>query len=175
MAYIHFLVKDKVYTEGDLNNVEYENNGIIENINIGRNTVKNGEMYWKIWVKGVKCNMRIKSFKFLKNGKLYILLIYDVVRSVLAPNRFLLNRIVEMDNLENYFTYDIEEERINIHFTFLYSNKLRASDKINQLSWIISNSAIFTMFSRIGYELRINQEVKFDFLFKDLNLKANVN
>lgn len=173
-VYLPLLVKDKTYIDGDLNNAQYDNRVVIKNIQIDKSKVKYDERSWVVWGKSRNCSVKSKCFNFYLNGKLHVVPICEIIRGILAPNRFLLNRIVEMDTLENYFTYDIEDGKLNIHFNSLYSSELLAANKINHLAWILTNDEIITMFSKIGYELRKNGSIKFDFLFRNLNIKAKV-
>lgn len=65
-----------------------------------------------------------------------------------------------MDTLENYFTYDVEDDFLNIHFTGQYSRKLLKSEKVNQLAWIITNTEIFKMFNSVSEGLWSKSEIK---------------
>lgn len=169
-ASLHFLVKDKYYIDGDLNNSKAHEESYIEEINLNEFKVNYSEKPWEIRYGKSMVNTKAKSFTFFKNKQLYVLPIYEVIRAILAPNRFLLNRIVEMDTLENYFTYDVEDDFLNIHFTGQYSRKLLKSEKINQLAWIITNSEIFKMFNSVGEGLWSKGEIKLESLFNELRL-----
>lgn len=169
-ASLHFLVKDKYYIDGDINNSKAHEDSYIEEINLNEFKVNYSEKPWEIRYRKSMVNTKAKSFTFFKNKNLYVLPIYEVIRAILAPNRFLLNRIVEMDTLENYFTYDVEDDFLNIHFTGQYSRKLLKSEKINQLAWIITNSEIFKMFNSVGEGLWSKGEIKLESLFNELRL-----
>ncbi len=173
-AAIHLLVKDKYYIDGDLNNSEDGSDTYIEEIKLSKDNIKYSELDWQIWYGGKKIKTKTKSFTFFKEKILYILPIYEVIRAVLAPNRFLLNRIIEMDTLENYFTYDISDDVLDIYFTGLYNKQLLKADKINQLAWLITNEEILRMSNQIGHQQWKLGEIKFDFLFKKLNLKVRL-
>ncbi|MEG0308349.1 MAG: Tn7-like element transposition protein TnsE [Clostridium sp.] len=75
-----------------------------------------------------------------------------------------------MDALENYFTYDVRDDFLNIYFTSQYSRQLLKSEKINQLACMITNDEILRMFNSVGEELWSKGEIKFDSLFNKLNL-----
>lgn len=169
-ASLHFLVKDKYYIDGDLNNSKAHEDSYIEEINLNKFKVSYSEKPWEIRYGKSMINTKAKSFTFFKNKNLYVLPIYEVIRAILAPNRFLLNRIVEMDTLENYFTYDVEDDFLNIHFTGQYSRKLLKSEKVNQLAWIITNPEIFKMFNSVGEGLWSKGEIKLESLFNELRL-----
>jgi len=169
-ASLHFLVKDKYYIEGNLNNSKAHEDSYIEEINLNEFKVNYSEKPWEIRYGKSMVNTKAKSFTFFKNKQLYVLPAYEIIRAILAPNRFLLNRIVEMDTLENYFTYDVEDDFLNIHFTGQYSRKLLKSEKINQLAWMITNSEIFKMFNSVGEDLWSKGEIKLESLFNELKL-----
>ncbi len=169
-ASLHFLVKDKYYIDGNLNNSKAHEDSYIEEINLNEFKVNYSEKPWEIRYGKSMVNTKAKSFTFFKNKQLYVLPAYEIIRAILAPNRFLLNRIVEMDTLENYFTYDVEDDFLNIHFTGQYSRKLLKSEKINQLAWMITNSEIFKMFNSVGEDLWSKGEIKLESLFNELKL-----
>lgn len=173
-ASIHFLSVDKYYTDGNLNNGEVLENQ--ETIDINLNNVKAQyiERNWEVWGTGFRDKTKSKTFNFNKNGLLYTIPIIEVIRAVLAPDRFMLNRIVEMDTLENYFTYEIEQSKLSIHFTLQYEKNLLKSEKINHLAWILTNPKVFKMFNSIGKNMWEMQELKFDFLFNSFNIEARV-
>ncbi|WML36200.1 Tn7-like element transposition protein TnsE [Clostridium sp. OS1-26] len=173
-ASIHFLSVEKYYTDGNLNNGEVlEKEDIIE---INLNGVK-AEYKERDWVNSgseFKDKTKSKTFNFIKNGILYTIPIIEIIRAVLAPDRFMLNRIVEMDTLENYFTYEINGSKLDIHFASEYEEKLLKSEKVNHIAWILTNPKIFKMFNSIGQNIWQLGELKFDFLFDKFNIKARV-
>ena len=173
-ATIHFLVKDKYYIDGNLNDSEVDGESYIEQINLNNTDVKYSESPWQIWYGKRKIETKSKSFIFFKEKVLYVLPIYEVIRAVLAPNRFLLNRIVEMDTIENYYTFNVSGAVLNIYFTKLYNRQLLKEDKINQLAWLITNEDVFKMFNQIGWQLCKLGEVKLDYLFKKMSLKVRL-
>lgn len=173
-AVIHLLVKDKYYIDGDLNNSEDGSDTYIEEIKLSKDNIKYSELDWQIWYGRNKIKTKAKSFNFFKGNSLYVVPIYEIIRVVLAPNRFLLNRIVGVDSLENYFTYEINHDELNIYFTGLYNKRILKDSEINQISWLITNDEILSMFSQVGWNLLKQGQIKFDFLFKHLDLRVNV-
>lgn len=171
---IHLLVKDKYYVDGNLNNSESESDTYIEEIKLSKDNIKYSELDWQIWYGGNKIKTKAKSFTFFKGNSLYVVPIYEIIRAVLAPNRFLLNRIVGVDSLENYFTYEINHDELNIYFTGLYSKRLLKDSEINQISWLITNDEILSMFSQVGWNLLKQGQIKFDFLLKYIDLRVKV-
>lgn len=172
---VHFLSINKYYTDGDLNNAETIEKENIIDINLSGSKVNYNEKSWSNWVEGVEEKTKSKTFNISKNGVRYTIPIIEVIRVVIAPNRFLLNRIVEMDTLENYFTYEIKDNTLYIYFTSEYEKKLLKTERINHLAWIITNPNITRMFNSIGKGLWQLGEFKFDFLLDKFNIKARIN
>lgn len=173
-ASIHFLSIDKYYTDGNLNNGEALENKEVVEINLSGTRAEYKERPWTIWGTGFKIETNSKTFNFYKNGVLYTIPIIEVIRSVLAPDKFMLNRILEMDTLENYFTYELQGNKLNIHFTSEYDKNLLNSEKINHLAWLLTNTKIFRIFNAIGQNLWQLGELKFDFLIDRFNIAARV-
>ncbi|KEH96793.1 hypothetical protein Z962_05915 [Clostridium botulinum C/D str. BKT12695] len=173
-ADIHFLSVDKYYKDGNLNNGGILGNKNMMDINLNGVEAEYNEKDWEIWGSGFKDKTKSKTFNFLKNGILYTIPVIEIIRAVLAPDRFMLNRILEMDTLENYFTYEIEGRELSIHFTSQYEQNLLKSEKINHWAWLLTNPKIFKMFNSIGSNIWGMGELKFDFLFQRFNIKARV-
>ncbi|WP_050491652.1 Tn7-like element transposition protein TnsE [Clostridium botulinum] len=173
-ASIHFLAVDKYYTNGNLNNGEVLGNKEFIDINLTGVRAEYIEKDWEIWGAGFKDKTKSKTFNFSKKGILYTIPIIEIIRAILAPDRFMLNRVLEMDTLENYFIYEIEKSKLNIHFTAQYEQNLLKNEKINHLAWIITNPKVLKMFNSIGLSMWEIGEFKFDFLFDRFNIKARV-
>ncbi len=173
-ASIHFLSVDKYYIDGNLNNGESIEDSIIMDINLGGIKADYREKDWELRGSGFYDKTKSKTFNFLKNGSLFTIPIIEIIRAVLAPNQFLLNRILEKDILENYFTYDITPDKLTLHFTSEYEEKLLKSEKVNQLAWILTNPDILKMFRNIATNLREHGELRYEFLFDKFNIKARV-
>jgi hypothetical protein len=173
-ASLHFLSVDKYYTDGKLNNGEMVEAAEILDIDLSGVTPQYIEKPWKVSGIGFEDDYKSKTFNFKKNGRLYTIPIIEIIRAVIAPDRFSLNRALEMDTLENYFIYEFHKNRLDIHFTDLYEKKLLTSEKINHLAWLITNPNIFKMFNSIGLNMWQGKELKFDFLFENFNIKARV-
>lgn len=173
-ASIHFLSVEKYYMDGNLNNGEAIQNAEVIDINLNGIKVEYKEKDWEIWGTGFKEKTKSKTFNFLKNGVLYTIPIIEVIRAVLAPNKFMLNRILEMDTFESYFTYEMEDGKLEIHFTSEYEPKLLKSEKINHLAWILTNISVLRMFNSVGQGVWEIDELKFDFLLDRFNIRARV-
>ncbi|EES50321.1 Tn7-like element transposition protein TnsE [Clostridium botulinum] len=173
-ASIHFLSVEKHYMDGNLNNGEAIQNAEVIDINLNGIKAEYKEKDWEIWGTGFKEKTKSKTFNFLKNGVLYTIPIIEVIRAVLAPNKFMLNRILEMDTFESYFTYEMKDGKLDIHFTSEYEPKLLKSEKINHLAWIITNISVLRMFNSVGQGVWEMDKLKFDFLLDRFNIRARV-
>lgn len=173
-ASIHFLSVEKYYTDGNLNNGEAIQNAEVIDINLDGIKAEYKEKDWEIWGTGFKEKTKSKTFNFLKNGVLYTIPIVEVIRAVLAPNKFMLNRILEMDTFESYFTYEMKDGKLDIHFTPEYEPKLLKSEKINHLAWILTNISVLRMFNSVGQGVWEMDKLKFDFLLDRFNIRARV-
>ncbi|WP_090088796.1 Tn7-like element transposition protein TnsE [Clostridium uliginosum] len=173
-ASIHFLSVEKYYTDGNLNKGETIQNAEVIDINLNGIKAEYKEKDWEIWGTGFKEKTKSKTFNFLKNGVLYTIPIVEVIRAVLAPNKFVLNRILEMDTFESYFTYEMKDGKLDIHFTSEYEPKLLKSEKINHLAWILTNISVLRMFNSVGQDVWEMDKLKFDFLLDRFNIRARV-
>lgn len=173
-ASIHFLSVEKYYTDGNLNNGEAIQNAEVIDINLNGIKAEYKEKDWEIWGTGFKEKTKSKTFNFLKNGVLYTIPIVEVIRAVLAPNKFMLNRILEMDTFESYFTYEMKDGKLDIHFTSEYEPKLLKSEKINHLAWILTNISVLRMFNSVGQGVWEKEKLEYDFLLDKFSIRARV-
>ncbi|NAS19742.1 hypothetical protein GND98_018330 [Clostridium butyricum] len=174
-ANIHFLSIDKYYIDGDLRSGEIiDTAGIMSTIDIELCGIipKYNEGDWNI----AKSNYKSKSktFNFWKNNVLYTVPIVEIVRAVLAPNTFMLNTILYNDVWEDYFTYDIQDRRLQIAFSNEYKTSYLKSEYYNHLAWMISNDEILKMCNEIGYNMFSQGSLRFDFNMTSFNIKARV-
>ncbi|MBN1063615.1 Tn7-like element transposition protein TnsE [Clostridium botulinum] len=174
-ANIHFLSIDKYYTDGDLRSGEViDNEGVMKtiDINLSRITPKYNETDWNI----LKSNYRSqsKTFSFWKSNVLYTIPIIEIVRAVLAPNTFMLNAILYNDILEDYFTYSIEDRKLQLDFTNEYKKSCLNDKYYNQLAWMISNEEILKMYNDIGYNMISKGKLIFDFNIPNFSITARV-
>ncbi|MBY6790527.1 hypothetical protein HYH43_13900 [Clostridium botulinum] len=174
-ANIYFLSIDKYYVDGNLRSGEIvDTAGMMSTIDISLCgiTPKYNERDWKI----AKSNYKSKSktFNFLKDSVLYTVPIVEIVRAVLAPNTFMLNTILYNDAWEDYFTYDIQDRKLQIAFSNEYKTSYLKSEYYNHLAWMISNDDILKMCNEIGYNMFSKGNLRFDFNMTNFNIKARV-
>ncbi|MGG7162971.1 Tn7-like element transposition protein TnsE [Clostridium ihumii] len=174
-ANIHFLSIDKYYTDGDLNSgkvIDELGNMSIIDIDLSDIIPKYNENNWNIKMSYYKSKSR--TFNFYKNKVLYSIPLVEIIRSVLAPNSFMLNTILYNDTFEDYFTYEVDDNALNLYFNNNYRNAYLKDNYYNHLAWIISNEEILKIIDNIGYNISINNKMMFDFYIRSFKFKARV-
>lgn len=130
-------------------------------ITIYPNQVKYFESEWKI----LNTEEKTKStgFKFKYRNQIYILPLIESIRSILAPNRFLLYRLLEMNNsFLNYFIESQCDNHLHIDFNSTYEKKYTKNDFLFQLLWVITNADIRDLYMNIGYTFVDTGKLKFE-------------
>lgn len=130
-------------------------------ITIYPNQVKYFESEWKI----LNTEEKTKStgFKFKYRNQIYILPLIESIRSILAPNRFLLYRLLEMNNsFLNYFIESQCDNHLHIDFNSTYEKKYTKNDFLFQLLWVITNPDIRNLYMNIGYTFVDTGKLKFE-------------
>jgi hypothetical protein len=171
---VHFLALEKNYTNGNLNNGETDENVEIIDINLNGVKAEYNEKPWEIRGEGFYLKTKSKTFNFYKAGVHYTVPIIEIIRAILAPDKFMLYRILEMDGLENYFTYEVKDRKLNIYFSSEYEAKLLKNEYINHLTWIITNEAILKMFNEVGQGILEKRELSYSFLLNKFSIRARV-
>lgn len=173
-ATIHFLSVNKMYKNGLLNKTDIPKNTKIIELNLDGIEAKYNERDWKI--QGTEIETKSKTFNFSKDGKVYTIPIIEIIRTVLAPDRFMLNLILSMDTIDNFFTYEISDNTLDIYFTSEYEKRLLSNEKINHLAWILANREVLKMLWDISNNIsQLDKgELKFNFLLNNFRIKARV-
>ncbi|MEC1158168.1 hypothetical protein [Cytobacillus horneckiae] len=137
------------------------------------NTVSYFEKEWSIY--GTNDKDISRSFIVSSNNKNYILPLIEVVRSILAPNRFLLYRLFETNSFPQYFIEQYEANKIHLDFSSLFHRKYTKDNFLYQLVWLFSNQDLRRVFENVAYTFINTGIVKFDWLFtKPITIKAIV-
>ncbi|WP_226530352.1 Tn7-like element transposition protein TnsE [Metabacillus niabensis] len=137
------------------------------------NTVSYFEKEWSIY--GTLDKDMSRSFIVSSNNKNYVLPLIEVVRSILAPNRFLLYRLFETNSFPQYFIEQYEANKIHLDFSSLYHRKYTKDNFLYQLVWLLSNQDLRRVFENVAYTFINTGIVKFDWLFtKPITIKAIV-
>lgn len=116
-----------------------------------------------------------RSFTVTYHNKLYVLPLIEVVHSILAPNRFLLYRLFEMNSFPQYFIETYTEGQIHLDFSSQYDLKYTKKSFLYQLVWLLGNHDLRQIFENIPYTFLNTDKLKFDWLFQQpISIKAVV-
>lgn len=171
---IHFFCVGRIYANGIINNYSFEPGARIQAIDLRNSESYYNERVWKI--QGSNDAAISRTFSFVKNKKLYLLPYVEFIRGVLAVNSFALRLILQLDGVEDYFTYEHEREIFKMYFTNEYSKKLLTKENLYHLAWIFSNKSILTMFNQAFMKLvfDLKKENKLPFLLERFELTARI-
>ncbi|WP_230584333.1 hypothetical protein [Lysinibacillus sphaericus] len=161
------------YIDGDISKSTLsEEIGEVE-ITIYPNNATEYEKEWR--VQGTDDKDVSRSFIVKQGNRSYILPLIEVVRSILAPNRFLLYRLFEANSFPQYFIENYESNKIHLHFSTQYNRKYTQSDFLYQLVWLITNQDVRNIFENVAYTFNNTGILKFDWSFKQsITIKAIV-
>lgn len=172
-ANLYFLSIDKYYIDGDLRSGEIiDNEGEMQTIDINLSDVtpRYNETDWNILKS--KYKSKSKTFSFWKHNVLYTIPIIEIVRAILAPNTFMLNAILYNDTWEDYFTYKLDDRKLQIYFTSQYNKSYLKNEYYNHLAWMISNEEILKMCNDVGYNMFSKGKLIFNFNISNFNISA---
>ncbi|MCF2941688.1 hypothetical protein L1N85_25485 [Paenibacillus alkaliterrae] len=114
---------------------------------LAADTVRYSERKWDI--QGTTDTDLSQSFIATFEGEKYTLPLIEVIRSILAPNRFLLYQLFEPNSFPLYFFNKIEYQKLHFEFTSLYAIKYTRQEYLLHLAWLISHSDIRQVFESI--------------------------
>ncbi|MGG4178624.1 hypothetical protein ABEW03_04755 [Virgibacillus pantothenticus] len=132
-------------------------------ITLDPNGVRYYEKPWKI--PGSNDPATSRSFIFSSQGKNVVLPVIEVVRSILAPNGFLLYRLFESNSFPPYFTETYESDRIHLSFSSLYELKYTKTAFVYQLVWLLTTRDLRQVFESLAFKWLQEQTLKFDWNF----------
>lgn len=142
-------------------------------ITIFPNKVKTHKKEWII--SGTNDKDISRSFIVKQGNRSYILPLIEVVRSILAPNRFLLYRLFEAHSFPQYFIENYENNKIHLDFTTLYHRKYTQSNFLYQLVWLLTNQDLRNVFENVAYTFNNTDILDFDWSFRQpITIKAIV-
>ncbi|MBP3971403.1 hypothetical protein KAF80_20520 [Bacillus sp. WL1] len=133
-------------------------------IKIYPNYVMYSEREWSIF--GTSDKDISRSFIVSHQNKKFILPLIEVVRSILATNRFLLYRLFETNSFPQYFIEHYEVNKIHLDFSSQYHHKYTKDNFLYQLVWLLSNPDLRSVFENVAYTFISIGILKFDWLFK---------
>ncbi|MEC1305427.1 Tn7-like element transposition protein TnsE [Lysinibacillus capsici] len=126
----------------------------------------NVSIYERDWqVQGTNDQDVSRSFIVKQGNRSYILPVIEVVRSILAPNRFLLYRLFEMNSFPQYFIENYYPNKIHLHFSSLYNIKYTKTTFLYQLVWLLTNRDLRNVFENVAHTFNQKDCLKFDWSF----------
>lgn len=173
-ANIHYLSIGKYYIDGNLVSSEMiDDNRVMEikDIDLSGIKPKYNESDWNIKASSYKSKSRTLNFK--KGNTVYSIPVIEIVKAVLAPNTFMLNNILYNDISEDYYTYNLENNVLNLYYTRQYKTSYLKSEYYNHLAWLISNEKALNTFNSIGYSM-LNNKLMFDFELDYFKIQARI-
>lgn len=130
---------------------------------IDPNKVKYHERPWSI--QGSIDPATSRSFVFSVNGINVILPVIEVLRSILAPNSFLLYRLFESNSFPQFFTETYEPNKIHLSFSSQYELKYTKTTFIYQLVWLLTNRDLRQTYENIAFTWLQEKTMKFEWRF----------
>lgn len=127
------------------------------------NNVSTHERDWK--VQGTNDKDVSRSFVVKQGNKSYILPVIEVVRSILAPNRFLLYRLFEMNSFPQYFIETYYPNKVYLDFSSLYNIKYTKTVFLYQLVWLLTNRDLRNVFENVAHTFNQQGSLQFDWSF----------
>nr|WP_238937995.1 Tn7-like element transposition protein TnsE [Anaerobacillus isosaccharinicus] len=91
--------------------------------------------------------------------------VIEVVRSILAPNGFLLYRLLESNSFPLYFVETNTPQQIHLSFSSRYEKKYTQKQYVYQLAWLLSNRDARSAFENIAFTWLQEQSLKFEWNF----------
>lgn len=151
------------YVDGDITK-SIPPQGINEiEMTIHPNNVSTYEREWQ--VQGTKDKDISRSFIVKQGNQSYILPVIEVVRSILAPNRFLLYRLFEMNSFPQYFIENYYPNKIHLDFSALYNIKYTKTAFLYQLVWLLTNRDLRNVFENVAHIFNQKGVLQFDWSF----------
>ncbi|MGG0293733.1 Tn7-like element transposition protein TnsE [Bacillus pacificus] len=161
------------YTDGIITTSQSPKDIFEVDITIYPNGVKYYEKPWAI--KGSKDSATSRSFIFSFKGKNIILPVIEVIRSILAPNGFLLYRLFESNSFPQFFTEIYEINKMHLDFSSQYEKKYTKAPFVYQLVWLLTNSDLRRVFENLSFTWLQEKVLKFDWTFtKPITVTARV-
>ncbi|PEF15884.1 Tn7-like element transposition protein TnsE [Bacillus cereus] len=151
------------YTDGIITTSQSPKDIFEVDITIYPNGVKYYEKPWAI--KGSKDSATSRSFIFSFKGKNIILPVIEVIRSILAPNGFLLYRLFESNSFPQFFTEIYETNKMHLNFSSQYEKKYTQAPFVYQLAWLLTNPDLRRAFENISFTWIEERVLKFEWAF----------
>ncbi|KIL74126.1 Tn7-like element transposition protein TnsE [Bacillus badius] len=167
------LAIQHLYMDGDISKSIAPTGTEEVEITISPKSVTYSEREWNIF--GTADKDISRSFIVSYKNKKYILPLIEAVRSILAPNRFLLYRLFETNSFPQYFIEQYSANNLHLDFTSLYDQKYTKGNFLYQLAWLLSKPDLRHVFENTAYTFMNNGTLKFDWtLTQPITIKAIV-
>lgn len=136
----------------------------------------NVSVYERDWqVQGTSDQDVSRSFIVKQGNRSYVLPLIEVVRSILAPNRFLLYRLFEANSFPQYFMESYYSNKIHLDFSLLYNIKYTKTAPLYQLVWLLTNRDLRNAFENVAYTFNREGSLKFVWSFtQPITIRASV-
>lgn len=107
-------------------------------------------------------------------GRYSVIALFEIVRSVFAPDAFCMHMLTHVDTLSQYFTYRTENQKLIMEFTSNVSKTYLTNEKIMHLAWVYSNEMTIGIINQLYASIIGNMGWKFDYCLNNLEFKARV-
>lgn len=169
---LHLLVLEATYIDGSRQNMPQWETVDIEFYNdflgakkIEARLIKNGKYnQFDYYTFGVSCE-----------SGYYIIPLFEIVRAILAPDVFWLNQIPTLDAMDTRIICNQFGDTLNLNFSTDVPVRYVSMDaKIKHIAWLFTNPENYNMLQNLYHNIQAGEGVLFDFLFKELIIKANI-
>ncbi|MGM0523516.1 MAG: Tn7-like element transposition protein TnsE [Bacillota bacterium] len=107
-----------------------------------------------------------QSYNFTFQNQKIVLPLIEVIRSVLAPNVFLLYRLFESNSFPQYFTESADADMFHLDFSSQYELTYTRPEYLYQLLWLLTNQDVRQVYENIAFAWIQTNSIKFDWDFK---------
>lgn len=140
-------------------------------------------LYYEKDVKIQGTETKSKSIIF-KSDKKIIVPIIELIRGLLAPNVFLLYRILEPNTLAAYYQFEQLEKCLNLNLFSTFDKKYIRTSVLKDLIWLFENQEIMDMFaqcstnyfkdSKLFFEWKYNKPISINVIATEVEEKIIV-
>ncbi|WP_276916566.1 Tn7-like element transposition protein TnsE [Aneurinibacillus aneurinilyticus] len=154
------LAIQRFYKNGNFTSSKVHKNDETMEITLYPDHITRSERPWSII--GYPDKLKSRNFLFRHEGSVVMIPIIEVIRGILAPNRFLLYRLLESNSFPLYFVESLTRQQLHFDFSSSYHKKYTAPGFLNQLAWLFTNPDIKRMYDDIAFNLMTVGELSFD-------------
>lgn len=155
----------RFYKNGSLTSSKVSKNDETMEITLSPNLVTYSERPWSIT--GIADKLKSKNFIFKNDGSTIMIPIIELIRGILAPNRFLLYRLMELDSFPLYFVETLTEKHLHFDFFSSYHKKYTAAVFLKHLAWLFTSPTTIQMYGDIAFNMATLGELMFDWKYNN--------